>query len=145
MSVSATRRVSGGASPSLRKSDRVYATGSQSNTSFVEAIDAAAGAEIKDKMVADKDNTNTPEYQNQEEKKQGSNLKASSSYVTNTIEALEASGVLEEVDNTPLSNPNRKIGVYDNNQYLINHEEKDRRTHEYTHKILDEDDVDEFA
>lgn len=133
MSITSTRKVSV-TSVVSSKQERTYPLGGPTE-SFVEQIDTNNNVSVGSDF--DENNRNQAFAQNSkksEDKKQKSkekevSLSNSVSYTSNTLEALEASGVFE-TEETYAATPNvnvNKIGIYDNNQSMIDADNNEKR------------------
>lgn len=145
MSISATRKVTSSAS-SARKAEKIYSSGGQGE-SFVENIDTSNNVSVRDGTKEKQHNSNKQFSPPQQEKKQ-QNLNSASASVSSVIEALAMSGVYDVQSNEDMdfSESTLKIGVYDNNQSIIQDEDRGGKSylkHFYEkNEIIEE--VDEF-
>ncbi len=131
MSITSTRKVSV-TSVVSSKQERTYPLGGPTE-SFVEQIDTNNNVSVGSDF--DENNRNqafAQSSQKSEDKKQKSKEKEVSlsngvSYTSNTLEALEASGVFE-TEETHSTAPNvNKIGIYGNNQSMIDADNNEKR------------------
>ncbi|MBE6452535.1 MAG: hypothetical protein E7012_03485 [Alphaproteobacteria bacterium] len=123
MSISATRKVGSSSSP---RTERGYSANGK-NTQFVEHIDTQNNVLIKDDSGNHSSHDN---YYHQEDKENSkTEISPTSAYVHNNINALAASGALENIEDNTHSV--HKVGVYDNNQSIIRDEELERTGRNY--------------
>ena len=147
MSISSTRKVSG-ATLTTRKNDRLYASNNEGNA-FVEHIDTANNVLIKKDF--EQEHQNQQEYQqpnkNNAEKTEVSGNQPQT-YVASALEALEASGAYESEEDSHARNANN-IGIYGNNQSMITHEQKERKSTSYLKHFYEKneplEEVDQFV
>lgn len=125
MSISATRKV--GSSTSSPRTERGYSANGK-DSQFIEHIDTQNNVLVRDDNTEHHQQSSyyTPE---QQDEKENNNFSPSRAYVHNSINAIAASGVL---DNYIENNHNtHKVGVYDNNQSIIKDEELERTGRNY--------------
>lgn len=125
MSISATRKV--GSSTSSPRTERGYSANGK-DSQFIEHIDTQNNVLVRDDTTEhhQHDNYYPPE---QQEEKENNNFSPSKAYVPNTINAIAASGILDNhIEN---NHTTHKVGVYDNNQAIIKDEELERTGRNY--------------
>lgn len=124
MTISATKKI--GSTTSSPRTERGYSANGR-NTQFVEHIDTQNNVLVRDETS---ENSNQDSYypQNSSEQDQ-SEFSHSTAYVQNNINALAASGVLDDTQDNYHSQ--HKVNVYDNNQSIIKDEELERTGRNY--------------
>lgn len=124
MTISATKKI--GSTTSSPRTERGYSANGR-NTQFVEHIDTQNNVLVRDETSG---NSNQDSYypQNSSEQDQ-SEFSHSTAYVQNNINALAASGVLDDTQDNYHSQ--YKVNVYDNNQSIIKDEELERTGRNY--------------
>lgn len=124
MTISATKKI--GSTTSSPRTERGYSANGR-NTQFVEHIDTQNNVLVRDETSG---NSNQDSYypQNSSEQDQ-SEFSHSTAYVQNNINALAASGVLDDTQDNYHSQ--HKVNVYDNNQSIIKDEELERTGRNY--------------
>ncbi|MBQ9732192.1 MAG: hypothetical protein IJV97_03800 [Alphaproteobacteria bacterium] len=124
MTISATKKI--GSTTSSPRTERGYSANGR-NTQFVEHIDTQNNVLVRDETSG---NSNQDSYypQNSSEQDQ-SEFSHSTAYVQNNINALVASGVLDDTQDNYHSQ--HKVNVYDNNQSIIKDEELERTGRNY--------------
>lgn len=147
MSISATRKVSSSAS-SARKAEKIYSSGGQGK-SFVENIDTSNNVSVRDETNDHHKNSEQQFSQPYQEKKQ-QGLTSGSPSVSSVIEALAMSGIydVQQNEEADIKESSHKIGVYDNNQSIIQEEEDGRNGKSYLKHFYEKneiiEEVDEF-
>jgi hypothetical protein len=120
MSITPTRRVSSG--QSVKPVSR-GAKGSSEGGGFVEAIDTSNRVAVQSELEDERRRKN----RKFDEENADNEISAGEAYVQGAIEALSASGVYEEEEEITYKHTSSKIGVYGNNQSIIQRDiEKDR-------------------
>lgn len=146
MSITASRRVSGPSSSA--NVERKYSGGGQSGQ-FVEHIDTSNNVLIHDDPSQSDRRRNSSQQQFQEEESQqnSSGKNPNHNYVPNALEALAASGVYDETVPQPASN--RKVGVYDSNQSIVEDEAEEKLPQTYLKHLYEKnrpmEEVDELV
>lgn len=125
MSISTTKKI--GSTTSSPRTERGYSTNGR-NTQFVEHIDTQNNVLVRDDTDSSSSHHEEFYQQNSSEQNQ-SEFSPSTAYVQNNINALAASGVLEDTPNN--THTMHKVGVYDNNQSIIRDEELERTGRNY--------------
>lgn len=133
MSIAPTRRVSG--STTARRIEKNYAVGS-AGEQFVELIDTNNNVLVRDES---NDHGSPKKKFTPVEEKRGQEVSTAPTYVSSAIEALAASGVYDEPEDTPDSS--QKVGVYDNNQAIIKDEEIDRTGQNYLKHFYEKNEI----
>ncbi len=143
MSIAPTRKVSGSASPT-RRVERGYAHG-EGGEPFVEMVDTQNNVSIRDD-VRDNEGRSKQSYTPNEEKEDKPQISSGTAYIPSAIEALSASGVY---DQPQPDNRHLKVGVYDNNQSIIQEDSKERSGQNYLKHLYEKnavvEEVDELA
>ena len=124
MSINSTRKI--GTTASSPRTERGYSVNGK-NSQFVEHIDTQNNVLVRD----DNDGHSQQEnyYPQNSSENEYSDFSPSTAYVQNNINALAASGVLEDTPND--THTLHKVGVYDNNQSIIRDEELERTGRNY--------------
>ena len=126
MSISATRKV--GSSTSSPRTERGYSANGK-DTQFIEHIDTQNNVLVREDTTDQHHNNNDYYHTEQQDEKEDNSFSPSKAYVPNSINAIAASGILEQdmkSNHTP-----HKVGVYDNNQSIIKDEELERTGRNY--------------
>lgn len=123
MSINATKRV--GSTTSSPRTERGYSANGR-NTQFVEHIDTQNNVLVRDETGEHHQDNYYPQNSSEQEQSEFSH---SIAYVQNNINALAASGVLDDTQDNYHSQ--HKVNVYDNNQSIIKDEELERTGRNY--------------
>ena len=143
MSIVPTRKVSGSTSPA-RRVERSYAQGN-AGESFVETIDTGNSVSIREDMH-ENDGRRRQSFRKPEKDEEDTLISSGAAYIPSAIEALTASGVYEQPQT---GNRHSKVGVYDNNQSIIQEDNDERSGQTYLKHFYEKntviEEVDELA
>ncbi len=139
MSITSTRKVSGSQGSPARPE---YARRGGEGESFVEVVDTTNNVWVNNNAAGEHDKQQDSPFRKKEEK---SNKKEVSStgrtYIPNAIEALTASGVYDETPTPRRSPTTNKVGIYNNNQSIVQEEKDEQYSHHYLKHFYERNEI----
>ena len=139
MSITSTRKVTGSHGSPARPE---YSRRGGEGESFVEVVDTTNNVWVNNNAADDQSKQQDVPYRKKEEKNEKKEVSSTGrTYIPNAIEALTASGVYDDEHPEKRTNGNHKIGVYDNNQSIINEDKNEQYSHRYLKHFYERNEI----